>query len=135
MTRGQETRLKRLERNILAGGADVFVAWGKDEEQASRALAEACERGEVCKGDLVICAVWPHGADLPPSRWVTHNLLSDRELRAIIATLKLRIGFCDEARGQSDPEASHMSSGELSRALASPFEAGSLRTEAPPPVR
>jgi hypothetical protein len=96
----------------------TFVAWGKDEEQASRALAEACERGEVCKGDLVICAVWPHGDELPPSRWVTHKQVSDRELRAIIATLKLRIGFCDEARRQSDPEVSHMSRGELFQCLA-----------------
>ena len=85
---------------------------------ASGALAEACERGEVRKGNLTFCAVWPYADDLPPSRWVTHKQLSDRELRAIIATLKLRIGFCDEARGQSDPEVSHMSSDELFQCLA-----------------
>jgi hypothetical protein len=120
MTRGQETRLKRLERNIPAGGADVFVAWGTDEEQASRALAEACERGEVCKGDLVICAVWPHADDLPPARWVTFRQLSDREEEAILSTLKLRIGFCEEARGPccADPELLQMSSDELFQCLA-----------------
>ena len=98
----------------------MFVAWGKDEEQASRALAEACERGEVCKGDLVICAVWPHADDLPPSRWVTHDQLSDRELKAILATVQERCGA--KAGRPIEPVESkmarHMSSGELFQCLA-----------------
>jgi hypothetical protein len=117
MIRGQETRLVRLERTIRPV-AGVFVAWGRDEDEASSALAEACERGEVRKGDFMFHAVWPHAADLPPSRWVTFRQLSDREEEAIVATLKRRIGFREEARGQSGPEVSHMSSDELFQCLA-----------------
>jgi hypothetical protein len=120
MIRGQETRLVRLERTIRPGAAGVFVAWGRNEEEASGAFAEACARGEVRKGDLTSCAVWPHADDLPPSRWLTFRQLSDREEEAILATLKRRIDFREEPRGpcRPDSELLQMSSDELFQCLA-----------------
>ena len=63
------------------------VAWGRDRDAAARVLAEACERGEVSKGDRAICAVWPHGDDLPPFRWATDDQISNKEMDAILDTL------------------------------------------------
>ena len=98
----------------------MFVAWGRDEGEASSAPAKACERGEVRKGDLTFCAVWPHADDLPPSRWLTYKQRSDREEEAILTTLKQRIGFCEEASGPCchDPELLRMTRDELFQCLA-----------------
>ena len=120
MIRGHERRLEKLERTLRPGGEKVFVAWGRDEEAAHRALAESGECGQVRKGDLAFCAVWPHADDVPSSRWVTFTQLSDRELGAILDMLKLRIGFCEETRGpcSPNPELLHMSTDDLFAYLA-----------------
>jgi hypothetical protein len=59
-------------------------------------------------------------ADPPPARWATYKQLGDREEEAILATLKLRIGFREEPRGPccADPELLHMSCDELFQCLA-----------------
>ena len=119
MTRGHEQRLEKLERTLRPEGEKVFLVWGRDEEAAHRALSESCKFGEVRKGDLAFCAVWPHADDLPLSRWVTFTQLSYRELGAILDMLKLRIGFCEETRGpcSPNPELLHMSTDDLFRCL------------------
>jgi hypothetical protein len=124
--RGLETRVVRLERTIRPGAAGVFMLWGRDEAEASRAVAEACERGEVCKRDLVFPAIWPHAGDLPPSRWIIYERLSDRELEAFLTILKRLVGFSEEACGpcRHDPELLHMSTDELFQAIARPCEIG-----------
>jgi hypothetical protein len=66
----QKSRIAKLERIHRTGDELFYLVWGADEVSAQAALVEAREAGQVGDEDLAVCAVWPHAAEPPSTRWV-----------------------------------------------------------------
>jgi hypothetical protein len=68
---------RSLDRRLARLGAErhgrFFLLWSRSRTDQPADLATAIEHGTLIEGDYVICAVWPHDADLPASRWVTFD--------------------------------------------------------------
>jgi hypothetical protein len=83
--RGIEARLRRLEA-AKPHRLVFFVIWGSTDEEVAAAYERASAAGKVRDGDPVIPAIWP-GEDIPESRWVGLDDLSEKELEALLAHL------------------------------------------------
>src|SRR5689334_13721217 len=85
MLRSIDARLRRLEA-AEPSRVVFFVIWGTTEEEIAAAYEHAKAAGEARDGDPVIPAIWP-GDDMPESRWVGLDDLTERELEALLAHL------------------------------------------------
>lgn len=87
-------------------GAAFYLAWGRDEADASQAASLARAAGTIGRGDLVVVARWPEGAGaLPPSRWVERRERLDLiEDRALFAELERAVERAGLAEGNSGAE-------------------------------
>src|SRR5215203_4845325 len=67
--RGIETRLRKLEAKRRPLGGVFFLAWGRDEAEIERAVANAKAQGEVGRGDTLVRALWTANcrSDLSPA--------------------------------------------------------------------
>jgi hypothetical protein len=90
--RGIETRLRKLEAKRRPAGGVFFLAWGRDEAEIERAVANAKAQAEISRGDTVVRARWTGHNGTPASRWITHprRELSPAEDSALMAALERR---------------------------------------------
>ncbi len=89
--RGIETRLRKLEAKRRPPEAVFFLAWGRDEAEIERTVADAKAGGDIGRGDTVVRAVWTGHNGTPPSRWVKDRDLSRAEDKVLVATMERRV--------------------------------------------
>lgn len=90
--RSIETRLRKLEAKHRPAEGVFFLAWGRDDAEIERAVANAKAQGEVGRGDTVVRAVWTGHNGGPPARWIAQarRELSEAENDALFEEMKRR---------------------------------------------
>ena len=90
--RGIETRLRKLEAARRPPGGVFFMAWGRDEAEIERAVANAKAQAEISQGDTLVRALWTGHNGTLASRWIAQprRELSPAEDGALMAALERR---------------------------------------------
>jgi hypothetical protein len=116
--RGIETRLRKLEAKRRPPGGVFFLAWGHDEAEIERAVANAKAQAEISRGDTLVRALWTGHNGTPASRWIAQprRELSPAEDGALMAALERRCAEAAEemaevvnARGNGVPRTGRVS--------------------------
>jgi hypothetical protein len=89
MARGIQSRLRKIEDKARPKGKAVFTAWGRDQAEADRILADAKAAGIVRDGDQAEAGVWSLPSEMPRSGWKSLDEMSGEEL-----TERFRV-FCE----------------------------------------
>ena len=93
MARGIQSRLRKIEDKARPKGNAVFMAWGRDQAEAERILADARKAGIVRDGDRADAGVWTLPSEMPRSRWTTLDDMSGEELNERIRMLCESLGI------------------------------------------
>lgn len=84
-------RLHKIEAARARPGS-FFLAWGRTQDDAFAAIAQAQADGQLRPDDAAVAMVWPDPEPVPPSRWVSTRGansadeagMSDRELDLLV---------------------------------------------------
>src|SRR3954468_19395457 len=102
MARAVEGRLRKLEAVRRPPKAVFFLAWGRNEAEIERAVADARAGGSLSRGDTVVRALWTGHSGGPPSRWIGERDLSPAEDDALTVEMERRLAEVKRLLAEQD---------------------------------
>ncbi len=102
MARGIQSRLRKIEDKARPKGDAVFMAWGRDQAEAERILADARKAGIVRDGDQAHAGVWTLPSEMPRSRWARLDEMGEEEMNERLRVLCENMGILTNWAARED---------------------------------